>query len=165
MADSQASSSANPTSACPRWKRVLRCVGWMIVVLYFVFGSLVIAGRWFFTTQIDHYRDDVSQWVSQAMGILTIFTAGLTVSGQRLRSITLPSLSQITPSHSRCPTFMLVFRGLHYGQVRHSLSFCRSINPHSLFVVWIKPTSRLLGLRSNLTPFCSLKAPVPNNHS
>ncbi|MDY3115165.1 MAG: YhdP family protein [Sutterella sp.] len=69
MADSQASSSANPTSARPRWKRVLRCVGWMIVVLYFVFGSLVIAGRWFFTTQIDRYRDDVSQWVSQAMGI------------------------------------------------------------------------------------------------
>ena len=39
------------------------------VGLYFILGFVIIGARWFFTTQADNFRDEISQAVSAATGV------------------------------------------------------------------------------------------------
>ena len=50
----------------------LKPLGWalrILLVLYFVAGGLVLGARWFVTTQLDHYREDLDAVISSAAGV------------------------------------------------------------------------------------------------
>ena len=46
-----------------------RKVFYWLVGLYFILGFVIIGARWFFTTQADNFRDEISQAVSAATGV------------------------------------------------------------------------------------------------
>ncbi len=52
-----------------RPRRLWRILGMGAVLLYFILGATLVAGRWFFTTQIDRYRDDIVALATTRTGI------------------------------------------------------------------------------------------------
>lgn len=49
--------------------RLARCLGWFLLALYFVLCLGILLTRWFFTTQINNYREDITALISQATGV------------------------------------------------------------------------------------------------
>lgn len=62
---STSSDSAHPQRRYRAW-RILGVVG---LFLYFFTCTLILTGRWFFTTQIDNYRDDITRLSSTYLGV------------------------------------------------------------------------------------------------
>ena len=63
-------SSTSPDSAQPQCRhRAWRILGVVGLCLYFLICTILLAGRWFFTTQIDNYRNEITQLSSDYLGV------------------------------------------------------------------------------------------------
>lgn len=51
------------------WRKSLRTVVWLLIVLYFLATGALIAGRWFFTTQFQNYRSEITTYAGEKLGL------------------------------------------------------------------------------------------------
>lgn len=63
------SHSSQDAVSKPRQHRAWRLLGVVGLGAYFVAGTLLLAGRWFFTTQVDNFRDDITALSSELLGV------------------------------------------------------------------------------------------------